>query len=622
MEMRITSVSREEQDFLRTSAAVFVITEQDIRRSGATDIAEILRSVPGVQVAQISSSKWGVGVRGFNAQYSTKLLVLIDGRSVYDPEHSGVTWHLQSIPLEDIERIEVIRGPGATMWGANAVNGVISITTKRASRTQGGHADVAFGTGRPGEASVRFGGAVGDSAFYRVFAQQTSRSSRRTSSGEDGLDSWNMTLGGFRVDWDASAKDTVTIQGSVDRAVSGDRRSIVTSLRPFAYAEAGLSSNRDAHVLTRWTRSLANRSDVNVQFYYDRRDVTRYGAKNVETIDVDAHHSLGLGSRQHLTWGAGYRKTTDFHQETLSFRLTPDGFTHHLTSAFVQDGLTLVPEKLFLVAGSKFEHSTFSGSNAQPALRAVWQPTERQSLWAATARAVRTPNRAERSMRLNVGAFPAGNLLALVEMRGQPEARSEKLAAHEVGYRYQPTRRLWFDLAAYRNNYHDLSVLGTGDMFFEATPAPHLVSPLYFENSGRGHIYGAEIAAQYQATSAILIKGNYSALRMHLVGEDPTITMGDLAQQNPRQQGYIGSTLKLPHDVEVSSHVYMVGALPSFDVPAYTRIDLNTAWQPKSGIRVTVVGQNLLGSRMEFGAIPSPPTEVRRSVHAELTVGF
>jgi iron complex outermembrane recepter protein len=479
---RITSVSREDQDILSTPAAVFVITQQDIRRSGMTDVAELLRTVPGMQVAQVNSSTWAVGARGFNAQYSTKLLVLIDGRSVYDPGNSSVWWHLQNLVLEDIDRIEVIRGPGATMWGANAMNGVISITTKRATHTRGGLISVGGGTGRAGDGSIRFGGGIGNTLTYRAFAKQTSRTALSTSTGAPGGDAWNMTDFGGRVDWDVSARDTLTFQAAGFRGVAGDRVQSITAITPLTFSEGGLSGVFGANVLGRWTRSLAPRSDLALQVFYDAHHHTRNAVKDLEVFDIDLTHSMAAGRRHHFNWGVGYRATRDDFDTTLAFSLDPGRETDNRASAFVQSELTVVPKTFVITIGSKFEHSSFSGGNIQPAVRAVWQPTERQSLWASAARAVRTANRVERGIKLNVGAFPAGNMVALVELVGRPETRSEELSANEVGYRYQPIGGLWFDVTAFRNRYKHLSIVEPGTMFFVPVPQPHLVQPLYFTN--------------------------------------------------------------------------------------------------------------------------------------------
>jgi iron complex outermembrane receptor protein len=621
LEMQITSVSREEQQFLSTPAAVFVITEQDIRRSGATDVAELLRMVPGMNVARVNSGTWAIGARGFNAQYATKLLVIIDGRSVYDPGFSGVFWQMQNLVLEDIERIEVIRGPGATMWGANAMNGLISITTKRTGKTQGAFLTVDGGTGRPAEASARFGGDIGAALSYRAFARQTTRSAFTTSTGGPGGDAWNMTSLGARVDWEPSARDTLTFQGEGYRINADNREPILTALVPAAYGDASFG-DRGGHVLGRWTRSLAPRSELGLQVYYDSRRRTRFGANAVDTVDVVLTQSTPLGRRHHFNWGVGYRVVRDHYESSVALRLTPSRETSRIASAFVQSELTLVEDALFVTIGSMFQESSFSGGNIQPAVRAVWQPTERQSVWASTARAVRTPNRAERGVRLYPQTFPAGPLVGLVEVRGQQDMTSEKLSAIEAGYRYQPMSGLWFDVSTFRNRYRDLSVVEPGAIAFEAAPQPHMVLPTYFTNNGAGSTYGAELAAHYQVADTVTFKGSFSVLRMRLGIDGTSVLAKENEGESPQHQGYIGSTVKLPRDVDLSGHVYMVGALTQYGVPAYTRVDVTSTWRATDHLRLKVVGQNLLGPHIEFGDAPSPSNQIGRGVHAELSVGF
>jgi iron complex outermembrane receptor protein len=621
LEMQITSVSREEQQFLSTPAAVFVITQQDIRRSGVTDVAELLRMVPGMNVARVNSGTWAISARGFNAQYATKLLVIIDGRSVYDPGFSGVLWQMQNLVLEDIERVEVIRGPGATMWGANAMNGLISITTKRATKTQGAFVTVDGGTGRPGEASARFGGGIGDALSYRAFARQTTRAALSTSTGEPGGDAWNMTNLGVRVDWEPSSRDTLTFQGEGYRIAASNREPILTGLAPVAFGDAAFGDH-GGHVLGRWTRSLAPRSELGLQVYYDSRRRTKFGANAVDTLDVVLTQSTPLGRRHHFTWGVGYRVVRDHYESSVALRLTPSREGARIGSAFVQSEITLVEDALFVTIGSMFQESSFSGGNVQPAVRAVWQPTERQSLWASTARAVRTPNRAERGIRLYPRSFPAGPMVGLVEVRGQQDMTSEKLSAIEAGYRYQPTSGLWFDVSTFRNRYRDLSLTEPGEIFFEPAPQPHMVLPTYFTNHGAGSTYGAELTAHYQVKDTVTFKGSFSALRMRLGIDGTSAIAKEKEGESPQHQGYFGSTVKLPRDVDISGHIYMVGALAQFGVPAYTRLDLNTSWRATDHLRLKVVGQNLLGPHLEFGDAPSPSNQIGRGVHAEISLGF
>jgi iron complex outermembrane receptor protein len=622
LSLQVTSVSRRTEEFLTTPAAAHVITQEDIRRSGLTDLADVLRLAPGVNVARVNGSTWAISIRGFMAQYATKLLVLVDGRSVYDPGFSGVFWNLQNLLLEDIDRIEIIRGPGATMWGANAVNGVINITTKRTANTQGGMFVADAGSGRPGEGGLRFGGALGGTAFYRVFARQTTRSTLEADSGGDAGDGWNRTDVGVRVDWDPSPRDTLTVDGGASRGVNGSPDAALRSLAPVTFQPVGLQGVSASHLAVGWTRSLAASSDMTLRFYVNHASHRGYGAKDLDIVDIDLLHNVRVGARQSLVWGVGYRESRDAFEETLEFGVTPAKAMTRLVSAFVQDDVTIVPGRLWLTAGSKFEHSSLTRYNVQPAVRGVWLLTPGQSVWATISRAVRTANRVERGMHVIMGSFPAGDLTAVVELRGQPAARSEELMAHEAGYRHQLTPNLSVDVAAFYNVYDDVSSPIAGDVVFRFAPAPHLVLPLVFDNEVRGSTHGVEAAVTYATGDRWTVKGAYSALRMQLRGRPGDTGPADLEGQSPRNQLHVASSVRLPFSLRLSNQLYVTGPLPFFQVPGYTRLDANLAWKASDRVEIALVGQNLLGSHLEFGELPSAVSLVRPAVHGRIAWMF
>ena len=622
MNTQVTSVSRHEEELRKTAAAVYVITQEDIRRSGATDITDLLRMVPGVQVAQINSSVSAVGARGFNFEYSTKLLVLVDGRTVYNPTFSGVYWHLQNLILEDIERIEVIRGPGATMWGANAVNGVISITTKKPANAQGGLLVADSGSGRPPEGAIRFGGALGNSSFYKLFGRQTTRGDLPTSSGASGGDSWNLTDGGFLVDWSRLRSDSVTVEGSAYRGVTGSRNFAITSISPLTSNAYGLLTNAGGHVLARWNHTFKDASNLTVQAYYNMADVRGTDANVVRTLDLDLQYRFKTRGRNDVMVGFGQRKYTDNYNDSLSFGLTPSTGVTDVTSGFIQDEIALVNKRLYLNMGTKVERNTLAGNNVQPSAQLSWTPTAHHSAWLSASHAVRTVNRVERSMYNIVGSFPAGPLTGLIYIFGQKDTRSEALNAYEAGYRYQAGRKLWLDLTSFYNVYSHLSENSPGATYFVAAPSPHLVLPLYINNSMKGETYGAEAAASYKVNSALTLKGSYSFLRLTLL--DPTAEASAAAAegQSPRQQVSVGSFLRLPKSFDIASNVYFVSSLAAFNTPAYTRVDMNIGWRAFENIEFNVVGQNLLGSHMEFGSVITPANVITRSIFGKVTWKF
>jgi len=622
MSTKVTSVSRHQEELRKTAAAIYVITQEDIQRSGATDVADLLRMVPGIEVAQINSNLWAVAARGFNGQYSNKLLVLVDGRTVYDPLFSGVYWNLQNLILQDIDRIEVIRGPGATAWGANAVNGVISITTKRASVTQGGLLVADSGSGRPAEGSARFGGALGDDAFYRAFGRQTTRDSLPTGSGTDGGDSWNLTNGGFRLDWDRSKSDSFTVEGNSYRGVMGNRQNVLTSMSPVTFETAGLSGNTGADILGRWTHSFENSSTLTVQGYYDIARRTGFEKYDVRTVDLDLQYGFKAGGRNDVMLGFGRRDYTYNLSNTVSLGLTPPSGHVNVTSGFIQDEISLINKKLYLNVGTKVEADTLAGNNLQPSAHLSWLPDNRHSAWISASHAVRTPNPSERGAYFNSGTFPAGSLPGLVNIYGQPDARSESLNAYEAGYRYQAGRKLWLDLTAFYNVYGHLSTDQTGAPYFEAVPAPHLVLPLYVGNGMKGQTYGAEAAASYKVNSALTLKGSYSFLRLSLHGYNGTVSSEGAEGQSPRHQVSFGSSLNLPKSFNVAGNAYFVGSLPNFNTPAYTRVDTNIGWKGLENVELQIVGQNLLGSHPEFGDTISPANMVTRSIFGRVIWRF
>lgn len=622
MNVQVSSVSRHQEELRGSAAAIYVITQEDIRRSGMTDLAELLRTVPGLNVARINGSTWAVSARGFNAQYATKLLVLVDGRTVYDPTFSGVFWHLQNMVLEDIERIEVIRGPGATMWGANAVNGVISIQTKSAADTRGGLVVADIGSGRPGEGAFRFGKAVGKTASYRVYGRQTTRSSLETSSGADGQDSWNLTNMGFRFDWKASKSDSFTFEGEAHRGVRGSRQNVLTSLTPLTYNTAGLLGDRGEYVRAQWNHTFSADSELTLKFYVNRFHYLGYGEKKLQSVDVDLQHNFRIGRNQNFTWGFGRRGTNDEFPETLAFGATPSTADTDLTSAFAQDEVQLFQDRLHIIVGSKFEHSTLTGYDAQPSVRVAWIPGARHAFWASAAHAVHTASRVERGMHVNVGSFDAGQMFGLVELLGQKNTRSEGLMAYETGYRYQVNRRFWTDIAGFYNVYDHLSVVEPDAPVFTPAPTPHLVLPLYFQNDAKGKTYGFEAVGNYKVTDTWTLRGSYSLLRMNLQGRAGSTAADDMEGQSPRHQVYASSLLTLPKSFELSAHAYFVGALRSYHVPSYTRLDAGITWKGLEHLELGLTGQNLLGSHLEFGENPSPASTVQRSIFARIAWRF
>ena len=464
MNIQVYSVSRKLQRVQDSAAAVFVITGEDIRRSGATSIPEALRMAPGIDVARIDGNKWAITSRGFNSQFANKLLVLIDGRSVYTPLFSGVFWDVQDTLLEDVDRIEVIRGPGAALWGANAVNGVINILTKTAKQSQGGLLTAGAGNVENGFGGARVGGKRGDTLFYKAYAKYFNRDGGLDARGNEGSDQWNLLHGGFRLEWEPSERGQFNVQGDIYGGKVGQRLTAADLSSPSLTRTFDERSDvSGGNVLGRWTRKLTDGSEFRLQAYYDRTGRQIGEARLSQDIfDVDFQHRFRVGERQEILWGLGARMSRDRFEGGTMFVLDPVHGREHMFSGFVQDEIDLLPRLLRLTLGTKIEYNRHSDFEFQPNARLIWTPDPRHSLWGAVSRAVRTSSRADRDISIDIVVLPAGApgnpfpAPLLVTVKGNPEFDSEKLIAYETGYRFRPTDRLSLDGTLFFNEYDKL----------------------------------------------------------------------------------------------------------------------------------------------------------------------
>jgi iron complex outermembrane recepter protein len=598
MNIHVTSASKEDQKMSQVAAAIFVIGQEDIRRSGATNIPDLLRMVPGLDVAQINANTWAISARGFNSQFANKLLVLVDGRAVYTPLLGGVTWDTVDVPVGDIDRIEVIRGPGGTVWGNNAVNGVINIITKRAQDTQGSAVTAGGGTLGQGFGTAQYGGST-TGAAYRVFANYLNHDPFPAIGGGNGGDGWHLLHGGFRVDTDLSKPDTLTLQG--DLYVGAEGASIVHSvLSPpenlNVFRHTGLSGG---NVLGRWNRAFSARSDLTVQFYFDR--YTRSGPESRElrnTVDFDFRHHVILSSRHDLTWGAGYRYSADQTVGTIDQAFVPADRAGQLWNFFVEDQITLKPDVLHLYVGTKLENNYFTGFVLEPSIRVAWSLSNRQTLWASISDANRAPSRHDLNLVAVLAALPGP---AEVVLLGNPNLKSEGVVAYELGYRTEINNRISVDLATFVNSYRNLESQEPLPSFFEPdTSPPLLVLPKSFANKIYGATAGAEASVQWKVTNRWTLSPGYSFLRMDLhtdLDSQDTTTVADTQGSNPGHQAQLRSHLKLPHGIDWDSNAYFVGPLPAQFVHSYTRVDSLLTWNFSERAQLGIVGQNLLSDR-------------------------
>jgi iron complex outermembrane recepter protein len=632
MNIEVTSVSKKEQRLSRVAAAVFVITPEDIRRSGATNIPDLLRMVPGLQVAQINGGTWAITARGFDGQYSNKLLVLVDGRTVYSPIFSGTFWDSQTLLLDNIARIEVIRGPGATVWGANAVNGVINITTKQAADTQGGLLTTGGGTSEQGFATARYGGTIGGETSYRITGGGFNFGHNLDSTGQNGEDDWRTVQGGFRVDANASPKDTVTFEGDVYRGDAGEQVNTIVSIGPPANEILNLRNIFSGwDVVSRWNHVASPNSETSLQINFDRsnRGDSTYGT-GLNTFGIDFEQHAGWGKRQDFVWGLGYYLTSDELATTFRIAFRPPDLTQQLFSFFVQDEIAIRPDRLYLTVGAKFEHNDFTGFGFEPSGRIAWIANERNMFWAAVSRALRTPSQSDRDIRFNETVFPGPNgLPVLVSIFGSPTRQNEQLNAFEVGYRTEINKRISFDGTVFYNDYNNLVSVELGTPFLETAPSPlHLVIPNNLGNLLYGETHGVELSVNWKVVKRWTLSPGYSFLAMHLhedAGGLDSTTIPGTQGGFPSQQAQMRSHVELSEHWQWNASAYFVGRLPAAAVPSYTRLDTNAIWQPSKRFSISVVGQNLLSDHhLEY--LGPDQTEqsslIKRSAYAKITWQF
>lgn len=600
MNIKVSSVSRTEEKLSRTASAVFVITQEDIRRSGALNIPDLLRMVPGVDVGQINANTWAIAVRGFNSRFSNKLMVLLDGRRLYIPTTGGVFWDVVDVPLEDIERIEVIRGPGGSVWGANAVEGVINIITKKAAETSGGLVSAGGGNLAQGFGTVQYGGNLDKGKMdYRVYTKYQDNDHLPNATGQNGGDGWHLLDGGFRTDSALSDKDNLTTQGSMYTGEEDIPTFTLPSLSSpspvFVDTPVNLSGG---YLQSVWNHTFSARTDTTLEVSYDsyrRNDTLREGR---ETLYVDFQHHIAVGTRQDIRWGLTYEYTDSDTDGGLLFSVDPADLSASLFGCFVQDEIVLVPERLYLTVGTKLEHNNYTGWAAMPGTRIAWQPNKKNMIWAALSRAVHTPNETDIAARQNFAGFVGpGGLPAVAGIAGNPDYRNEELVATEAGYRASVSDRISFDVAAFYNHYTHQQTLEPGTPFLEAQPPPlHLFIPSLFANLMHGEAHGFEISSDWKVMNRWSLSPGYAFEQVNMHAEPGSLDTTSAALNDgisPRHSAQLRSRVDLSHGLAWDAAAYFVGRLPGENIPAYTRIDTQLTWEWSERGTVSLVGQNL-----------------------------
>lgn len=628
-EIEVTTPSKEPAKAFQSPAAIYVITGDDIRHSGATTIPEALRLAPGVEVSRIDANKWAIGIRGFGTRLSRSVLVLIDGRTVYTTLFAGTYWEVQDTMLEDIDRIEVIRGPGGTIWGPNAVNGVINIITKSSKATQGTLASAGGGNEEQGFASLRYGGDNGKGLTYRMYGKGFTRGPEDHPDGRN-FDDWRAAQAGFRMDWGANQQDVFTVQGDLYKEEAGESVQATTYAPPYSRIVDGNADLSGGNAMVRWQRTLRNGGDFQLQAYYDRtnRYEPNFGERR-NTFDVDFLERLPLPARQQVSWGLGLRFSHADDLEVVSgLSFLPASRTDQLYTAFLQDEIGLVDKRLSLVLGVKLLRTNFTDISSEPSARLAWTPSERQTIWAAFTHAVRTPSDAEEDFDLSgfAGLGPGGIPL-MARFNSNSHFAPEQLNGYEVGYRRRFGQNLLIDVASFYNHYHDLfDEEFTGAIFLEDNPAPvHYLLPAQFGNGLLGTVKGLEIAPEWRPVSSWRLRGSYSYLHMNL-GRAPHSgdvgTAPGIVGSSPQHEVWIQSSLDLSKAIQLDLTYRHVSALPGQLVPAYSTGDARFAWRFKHQLELEVVGRNLFQpSHAESGGDPGPLVGIRRSGYLKLTWG-
>lgn len=629
LDIEVTSVSKRAEPRANAASAIFVITQEDIRRSGATTIPEALRMAPGLQVAQIDANKWAISSRGFNAFSANKLLVLMDGRTLYSPLFSGTLWNMQDTMMEDIERIEVIRGPGATLWGANAVNGVINVITKHSRDTKGTLLTAGTGSEELGFGGGRHGGAINDHTTYRLYAKTFYRDDMNRESGAKANDDWYQWRSGFRVDSDPATPYAFTVQGDAYHGYADAATTITVPTDPYSATIDNPSNIRGANLLTRLTRSTGPDSELRVQAYYDLTKTNDLLlGDHRRTVDLEMQHRFRAATRHVLTWGAGYRVSHDQIDNGTTFSFTPASTTDALASAFLQDEITLIGDLLRLTIGAKFEHNDYTGYEVQPSGRLAWTPDHANTFWAAVSRAVRTPSRADHHVLIQSAARLQPPLM-LITTNGNEAFESEELIAYELGYRVQATSRLAFDTAFFLNDYSKLRTTppATPSTIMPATDPDYVVEQRYHAgNDMGGQTYGLEIVADAKPLDWWRLQVAYTFLRMDLKEYGQGLYAGEDAEgESPRNQLSIRNLMDLSPTVTLDTWLRYVDSLPTYGFDHYITLDARLGWQPNSELELALVGKNLLNdNHTEFGTqfINIVPSELERSIYAKATWSF
>jgi iron complex outermembrane recepter protein len=625
---QVTSVSKKEQKLADAATAVYVITASDIRHSTATNLPELLHDVPGLDVAQVNGNSWAISARGFAEQFSTKMLILIDGRNVFDPLFSGTTWSEQDMPLDEIERIEVIRGPGATMWGTNAMNGVINIITKPASETQGTLLSAGTGSELRSLGEARYGGRVGKGTEYRLFSRYFDEGPENSASGQRAHDSDRRAMVGMRVDSRLSDRDTLTVEGRGYNSSAGFDRVQASYVAPYAVLGTDTNHSQSEGASTQWQHKSINGSLTTLQadfshVIHQQSDLDF--SENAAGLSVQ--HEMPVGTRHDVLAGVEYqyKQAENTIIPNAPVWWNADDLQYSVASGFIQDEVLFRDGRIRITGGLRIDSNSLSGFSLDPSIRGLWKVARKHSFWAAYSLATRAVSLSDTGVNINTAAFPGPTGTVVLRYEGNPNIKPEKLRAAEFGYRADLTRKLMVDLATYYNRYSALGGNKPGQPFFEAGPPPRLVIPLVDEGNIWGSGWGGEAAIRYRPTHSWQVRSAHSYTKLNL--REPVNPFGGAATllqgQTPRNKVDLGSSYDFGQALTWNALASFVDRRVSGPVPGYTQFDSSFVWRPLPSTHVTLGVQNLFNKEhIEFVSSQiALPSRMGRTVYAKVTWG-
>ncbi len=649
LDIEVVSVAKVPEKIKNTPAAIQVITQEDLRRSGANSIPEALRLVPGMHVYQIDANKWAISSRGFTSRFSNKMLVMIDGRTVYTPLFSGVFWDVQNPMMTDIDRIEVIRGPGGSLWGTNAVNGIINIITRDSADTQGGLVNLEGGNDNKNRAAVRYGGWLNGQTSYRIYGQYFNQddfepadfgTAHEMDDPNRAADDYDNAQAGFRLDRNQDQNNKITLQGDIYRGNSGTNSARPRLLPPGLFAHKEDEDVSGGNLLGRWQHVFSQEADLTLRAYYDHTQREQsYLDETRDTLDIDFQHHFSPGQHHELLWGVGYRyasdniKTDDPCVGFYYYRFDPKSQSNNLFTGFIQDRYHFADNRGELTVGTKLEYNEYTRTEWQPSIRLLWKLNDRNSFWSAISRSVRVPSRLEHDGSLNTR--PMKNTFAplappiVPRLVSNDNLDAEKVISYELGCKSRPTDNLYLEITAFYNKYYDLAAgFTTGTPFLETGAIiPYIVVPMRVGNEFDAETFGVELSGNCSVTNWWRLSGSFSWFENNFLDKDGYSDPRSEFQEDNESNYQLSliSYMDLPKNLELNSMLFYVSELDYMNIDHYIRLDLNLSWHTTDSLTLTVGGRNLLDPQhTEYDGIAEglASSEIPRTFYGKLSWEF